>query len=67
MTPKQRVTRKWKSARCEKTYVSGWSGEYDYAIKRDSQKTQFGTTLIYTEGTGPTPAAAWADAARRMK
>lgn len=54
MTPKQRVLKRWPSA-FSFLYRFGWVIQ---AHRRFA---------IYELGTGPTPAAAWRNAAERMK
>ena len=58
-TPKQRVMRKHPSALAAKYWVAH-SSEWWWLILPTAHSTK-------NLGTGPTPAAAWKDAAERMK
>lgn len=60
MTPKQRVLKRWPDAECADVAYWRASPEYSVGVVKSDR-------VWHELGTGPTPAAAWKDAAERMR
>lgn len=68
-TPKQRVLKRWSDAMCRVTWaLARWSSPKWQLLRGEFfEIAPYGINSMSAIGTGPTPAAAWRDAMRRMK